>query len=372
MRHRRAKSFHLLLSALAGIATMWMAQAQEAGPIAVEAIAARSRPIVESIPVNGTLTPPRLALISTEVAGLVSKVHADLGHRIRSGEPLLELDRELNSIARDAALADVERRRTLLADARRRLGEAQALLGDNYIAESDVETLTSQAQVAQAELRAAEIEARRQTALLRRHQVNAPFTGIVSRKLAEVGEWVEPGTELFEVVSTEHLYADLQVPQRYYARIGEQTPLRLAFDTGDDRTYRATMLRKVPLSGSGARTFVLRTEIVDEGQPALIPGMSVSAQLRLGTERQAVAIPRDALTRYPDGRITVWVATDFGGWDKPASVTEKLVTTGLGFDGLVEIRSGLSPGQVVITRGNESLQEGQRVLVRQAATAGDG
>ncbi|MFI2809676.1 MULTISPECIES: efflux RND transporter periplasmic adaptor subunit [Microbulbifer] len=365
MRHHCAKRFQLL-PVLAGIAATLVAQAQETARITVEAVTARSRPIVESVPVNGTLTPPRLALLSTEVAGLVSEVHSDVGDRIQSGEPLLELDPELNIIARDAALADVERRRELLSDASRRLDEARRLVGDNYIAESEVDSLTSQVQVARAELRAAEIEAQRQGALLRRHQVNAPFTGIVSRKLAEKGEWVEPGAELFEVVSTDHLYADLEIPQRLYARIREETPLRLNFDTGDDRTYRARVLNKVPLSRTGARTFVLRTEIVDKNKPALIPGMSVSAELQLGTERKGVAIPRDALTRYPDGRITVWVAKNFSGWNKPAKVAEQQVKTGLGFDGLIEVRTGLQAGQVVITRGNESLQEGQEVMVRQA------
>lgn len=347
------------------------AQESDNAAITVEAVPVSARPIVEPVPVTGTLTPPRQAALSTEVEGLVSAIHADIGHRVDKGQPLLELDPELNEIARDAALAEVERSREALADARRRLGEAQRLVGDNHIAETEVKSRASEVRIRNAELRAAEIEARRQEALLQRHRIEAPFSGAISSRAAELGEWVSPGTELFELVSADHLRADFQVPQRFYSRIDPGTPLEVRFDTGDNRiqtakTYKANVQYKVPLSTSGARTFLLRTEIAGRESPELIPGMSVSATLLLGTDRRGIAVPRDAVLRYPDGRITVWVVETFSRWDEAATVREQPISTGLSFDGLIEIRSGLEAGQVVITQGNESLQEGQQVILRKA------
>ncbi|WP_250464115.1 efflux RND transporter periplasmic adaptor subunit [Microbulbifer litoralis] len=347
------------------------AQENDNAAITVEAVPVSARPIVEPVPVTGTLTPPRQAALSTEVEGLVSAIHADIGHRVDKGQPLLELDPELNEIARDAALAEVERSREALADARRRLGEAQRLVGDNHIAETEVKSRASEVRIRNAELRAAEIEARRQEALLQRHRIEAPFSGAISSRAAELGEWVSPGTELFELVSADRLRADFQVPQRFYSRIDPGTPLEVRFDTGDNRiqaakTYKANVQYKVPLSTSGARTFLLRTEITGRESPELIPGMSVSATLLLGTDRRGIAVPRDAVLRYPDGRITVWVVETFSRWDEAATVREQPISTGLSFDGLIEIRSGLEAGQVVITQGNESLQEGQQVILRKA------
>ena len=96
--------------------------------------------------------------------------------------------------------------------------------------------------------------------------------------------------------------------------------------------------------------------------PTRAPGMSVSAQLRVGTAREAEVVPRDALIRYPDGRTTVWVAAIDN--DRYA-VTERLVQTGLGFDGVIEIVEGLSVDERVVIRGNESLQQGQQVRIRE-------
>jgi multidrug efflux pump subunit AcrA (membrane-fusion protein) len=89
--------------------------------------------------------------------------------------------------------------------------------------------------------------------------------------------------------------------------------------------------------------------------------MSAHGQLRLSTGREGVVISRDAILRYPDGRVTVWVIKPDSG---PPTVTEKRVTTGHSFDGLITIRQGIKAGEVVVVRGNESLQEGQQVRVQ--------
>ena len=69
---------------------------------------------------------------------------------------------------------------------------------------------------------------------------------------------------------------------------------------------------------------------------------------------------RDALIRHPDGRIIVWVVDRRGAERK---VSERLVNTGLAFDGMVEIKEGLAAGEPVVIRGNESLRQGQAVRI---------
>lgn len=343
--------------------------ATAAAPIAVEAVVARKQTLIEEVPVTGTINPLRQAMLSAEVSGLIEDIYADVGDRVAKGDLLLKLDPELSSIRRDAALAEVARVRETLADSRRRLAELQSLLGDNHVAETEVENLGSEVRERTALLQAAQVETERLTALLRRHQVNAPFSGTVSLREVDVGEWVEPGSALFELVDTDSLRADFQVPQRYFPRIQPDTRIRVTLDSGD--TLNARVEHKVPVSRSGSRTFVLRTIIEgkDKKRAALIPGMSASAVLQLEGDRQGIAVPRDAVLRYPDGRITVWVAAPGGDWNQAVEVNEQQVTTGLSFNGMIEIQSGLTAGQRVIVRGNESLQPAQKVLLKRAPTA---
>lgn len=87
--------------------------------------------------------------------------------------------------------------------------------------------------------------------------------------------------------------------------------------------------------------------------------MSAHGVLQLDAGRTGVVVSRDALLRYPDGRVTVWVVEGDGDG---ASVTERQVKTGVVFDGRIEIE-GLAAGTRVVTAGNEALQEGQAVRV---------
>ena len=67
------------------------------------------------------------------------------------------------------------------------------------------------------------------------------------------------------------------------------------------------------------------------------------------------------ILRYPDGRVTVWVINPHS---EPPTVSEKRITTGHSFDGMITIREGIQAGDVVVVRGNESLQEGQQVRIQ--------
>ncbi|QIL89391.1 efflux RND transporter periplasmic adaptor subunit [Microbulbifer harenosus] len=369
-------SFKLLFTALltflaftGAIVAYAAGDATAAAPMAVEGVIAKRQPLIEEVPVTGTINPLRQALLSAEVAGLIHEIHTDIGDRVQKGDLLLKLDPELSSINRDAALAEVARVRETVADSRRRLAELQRLLGDKHVAETEVESLGSEVRERSAQLQAAQVETERLSALLRRHRVDAPFSGIISLREVDVGEWVEPGTALFELVDTDSLRADFQVPQRYYPRIRPQTRIRVTLDNG--QTLNTRVEHKIPVSRSGSRTFLLRT-VIDAGSrnpPELIPGMSASAVLQLKSDREGIAVPRDAVLRYPDGRITVWVAAAGSDWGVPVNVREQQVTTGLSFNGMIEIRSGIEAGERVIVRGNESLQPGQQAVLKPAPIA---
>ena len=107
---------------------------------------------------------------------------------------------------------------------------------------------------------------------------------------------------------------------------------------------------------------MVRAALVDS-EVKMLPGMSASAVLRLDTRTQGVVVHRDALIRYPDGRITVWIVSQQGD---QAEVTEHPVQTGLSFNGMVAVTGGLAPNTLVVVRGNEALRDRQKVVVRHA------
>jgi RND family efflux transporter MFP subunit len=147
------------------------------------------------------------------------------------------------------------------------------------------------------------------------------------------------------------------VPQDYYARLREGAEVEIEIDALPGEKIPAKIGALIPVSDPDARTFTLRV-LPERDDIPITPGMSARVLVNLDTGRRDVAVSRDALIRYPDGRITVWVLKDDG--DK-VSVTERRVEIGLAFDGLVQVLSGLKEGERVVVRGNESLREGQTV-----------
>jgi RND family efflux transporter MFP subunit len=318
-------------------------------------------PIVETVNVNGTITSPQSAVLSPSVAGLIKTVHVDAGDRVDAGQVIVTLDRELGELALRRSEAEAAQAEAALDDARRRLAEAEKIGPTQAIAASAIKSIRAEVARAEASLDAAEAAVSQQRAIVNRHNVRAPFAGAVSRRLAEVGEWVNPGNGLIELVATDKLRFDFRVPQTRYAQVEKSTPVDISVDALPGRVIRGRVQAIVPVKDPGARTFLLRVVADAADTLNVTPGMSARAAVQIDAHRSGVVVPRDALLRYPDGRTTVWVVERENG----ETIThEKRVETGVEFGELVEIRGGIAADTPVVTRGNEVLRDGQAVTIR--------
>lgn len=319
----------------------------------------REAPVKEVVRLTGTVTSARAARLSPATSGLITELHVDAGSRVETGQLLLQLDGELARLQAQSAQAVVLAAEVALEDARRRLREARALAPQQSIAETLVHDLAAEVAEDDATLQQASAEAGYRAAILERHQLRAPYTGVIAAKLSEVGEWVVPGEAVLELVATGELRIDFPVAEDYLARMRPGARVTYTAGGADSTARSGSVATVVPVSDPGARTFLLRVE-PDSDATDIAPGMSVHGQVHLDAGRSAAVVPRDAIIRYPDGRIIVWTVERDGD---ATVVAERLVSTGLVFDGLVEIRTGLAPGARVVVQGNEALQVGQPVSV---------
>ena len=329
------------------------------GAMPVVVTRAETRDIVEDIPLAGTVSAPRVAQLSPAVAGLVEAVMVEAGDRVDANASLLRLDVALARSALQAAEAATVQAREELADARRRLADAERLASRSSIAATQVRALQSEVSIDTATVKLREAEQRAEAERLERHRLRAPFAGVIGQKLTEAGEWVAPGDAVFELIADRGLRIDFRVPQAYFPRLARDAPVALRFDAHEGRAVAGRVGEIVPVSDPDARTFLVRVH-PQANDLALTPGMSASGTLRLGTGNRGVVVPRDALLRHPDGRITVWIVD---GDAATATATERVVTTGLAFDGQVVVTDGLAPGATIVVEGNEALRPGQRISI---------
>jgi RND family efflux transporter MFP subunit len=340
-----------------GAALPWPGQAEPVVP--VEVARARLTPVVVEIPLTGTVTARDHASLSSRVSGLVSAVHVTAGDRVDEGALLISLDPTLEVLGLAEAKAASAEARAVLDEARRRWDEARKLGPRQGIPESEIRAAEAELTIAQTKLERLHAAERYKKELVARHDVYAPFAGVVARRLAEEGEWVDTGTPVLEVVGIENLRLDLRVPQEHYPYIDTDTTVRVRIDAMPARSIDGRIKAKVPLSDSSSRTFLLRVQLPNN-ELDVTPGMSAQARLRIPGSERVLTVPRDAILRDAYGASRVWALEDLDG--APVA-TQHTVQVGRSFEGNTELRNGLEPGARVVVRGNETLREGQPVRV---------
>lgn len=351
----------LLLSFCLAITVLLSPIASGARLAPVQLGIAERQPIIETLNLTGTLTSPHTARIAPDVEGRLIEVSVEVGDHVKTGDTLARLDDELARLALQQAMAAEQEAATNLTDSERRLLEVRELVKRQNFPESEALSLAAQVERNRAVRTRRSAERAHAATVLERHTLKAPFNGVVAIREADLGERVDPDTTVLHLVAVDRLQLDLQVPQGYFQRVGSDTPVKVKMEAMPEQEFSTVVSRIVPVSDPGARTFLVRAYL-DNTAMRMAPGMSVRAVLRIGTGRMGIVVPRDALTRYPDGRSVVWVAPGEG---TTRTVEERVVETGLAFDGNLEIVSGLAEGEAVVVRGNETLQQGQEVRIAQ-------
>lgn len=329
-------------------------QANDATPVST--ITPTQSTIDQTLSLSGSLTAEKQAMLSPRVDGLVEKVLVDAGSEVKQGDLLLKLDPAIASqqyAQARAATAEAEAARN---EARRLVKEAESLRHKNYISESELAKRQSNLALAEASLVAARASERGALEQLRRHDLPAPFSGVISAKMTEAGEWINRGTAVLELVATDKVRLDIKVPQEQFSAISKDSPVEVIPDVFPGRRLPGQIKAIVPVSDPQARAFLVRV-VLDTSDINLLPGTSAIAVIGLNDgQGQKLIIPRDALLLHPDGGYSVFIVND-------GMAYRRQVTIGQQNQGGVSILDGIEPGAQVVIRGNEVLRDQQAVTV---------
>ncbi len=320
---------------------------------------ARAESAGRMIRLPGTVVATRVSRLSTAIGGLVKSISLDLGDRVKAGDTVAVLDDSLARHELDQARAALEEAQ---ADAREktRLYEiGRNLTKRNVITKDQLNVRAAQMRMAQAVVKRLRADEAANTELLARHQITAPFDGVVAARDTEVGEWVSPGTRIVELVADNDVAVDVSVPQEFVASVRNGVSIELQFDALGGQRFAAGRMVLAPSGDAVTRTFAMRIRpaAADIG---IAPGMSAQALISLDSTGSVIVIPRDALLRQPDGRTLVWVVQETG--EQP-TVAARGVVAGRATGSSIHITDGLRDGERVVVRGNESLRAGQAVRV---------
>jgi HlyD family secretion protein len=396
----------LAVAVIVGLASEVVGQGP-GGPIAVKVAPVESKTITDEVSFIGTLEPNITTTASAVVSGRVIKADFREGDRVEAGKTvLIELDRTRREIAFREQQAVVARAReqwekmkqgfraeevaqraaeakeqeALLARAEKDFGRAKQLYKDQLISlaefqKSESDTLAAREkykiasaalQLAHAGTRTEDIamaEAEHEQAKasldavayeLSRSTLRAPITGFVVKKHVDVGNWVEPGQSVADVIDLDPVFATGPVSERKIGLLKPGLPATVSLDAFPGEVFTGQVARIVPQADRQSRTFPVKIRL---GNPdgKLRAGMLARIVVRLENERPSVLVPKDAVVRR--GIDEVVFVVDSG------KAREVKVRTGRALGGLLEISRGdLAPGQPVVVLGNEGLRDGVSVV----------
>jgi membrane fusion protein, multidrug efflux system len=330
---------------------------------AVQIIAPTPGPTQRPLVLPGTVSAWYQAPIFAQVSGYVRAWYADYGATVKAGQLLATIDTPSLDAQYAAAQADLH-----VAQANYRLAVTtakrwQALEGTVAVSQQEVDVQTAGAEARKAMLEAAEQNVARYAALEAFKRVVAPFDGVVTARLTDVGSYVNaaggdvsvrgPSTELFTVADVHELRVFVSVPQDYADQLVSGLTAQIHLPSQPGNLIEAKYLTTARAFSTNTRTAV--TELtVDNSNHALWPGTYVDVTFQVPSDPKVLTMPEEALIFRAAGTQVAVV-------DANNRVHLRDITLGHNLGTTVQVTSGLAPGDRLVNNPPAGLLDGETV-----------
>jgi len=297
----------------------------------------------------------RSVQVFTSYQGKVRNVFVRIGDDVAKGTALFDIDSP-DLVQAESTLISAAGTRKLTS---RALERAHQLFEIQGIAQKDLDQAVSDQQAAEAAYKAARdavaifgksqaemdriIEQRRTDSIL---TVVSPIAGRVTARNAQPGLLVQPGNAPAPVtvsdISTVWMQAFVTESDSPLLHVGQ--PVKVHAMAYPGREFSGAITAMGASIDPTTHRLMVRSEVKDP-KHELRPGMITAFDIRTGDPERSAAIAADGVVREGDGTMTVWVTKDKRHFER------RVVTVGQTQDGLVQILSGLAPGELVASEG---------------------
>jgi RND family efflux transporter MFP subunit len=376
----------LLLAGLAGGGWYWNQQRQIVTVKVASVLSLSSAGTSAGTVLNasGYVTARRRATVSSKVTGKVLEVFVEEGKAVKKGQVLARLDDSQIRAALDVAEAQLAASERTAAEDEARLKEAQLtlermskLLKDQIVgraefdqAEASVESIKARIALAHQQVKVAQTQVKARQTDLTDMVVRAPFDGVAISKDAQPGEMISPvsagggftRTGICTIVDMSSLEIEVDVNESYINRVHSGQRVEAVLDAYPDWQIPSHVITTIPSADRQKATVKVRIGF-DALEPRILPDMGVKVSFLRDEDaaKQAQTAPRTivpkAALRSVDGRTVVFVMRD----DR---VERRAISVGNENNGQVEVLSGVSAGERVVTDAPATLKDGDKVKVQ--------
>ena len=324
--------------------------------------------IEKAVVATGSVDASRLVLVIAEVGSRITAIHFKEQQPVNKGQLLASLDDSDLRPQLEQHRANLTLARSSLASAQVNLDRIRRLYEKGFAARQEVENAERQVEVYRTQIEDRKAAIAMVEAKLARTSVYSPVTGIVKRKLADVGgvtadgPALRPGqppqsVQIAEVAELGSVEFHADVDQSDIAQVRVGLPATVQIDAFPDKTFEA-LTREIAVASTPDPTGRVRYEVklaVHAAPGTLKVGMSGSAKFVIAKKTDALALPVSVIVQQGEEEA-VYVLED-------QRAVLRRIKTGLQGDDVVEVVLGLSPGDLVIDQGRAKLRNGRRVEI---------
>ena len=310
-------------------------------PISVQAMLVNSAISANTYTYTGTFEPQKETKLSADIQGKVSEVLVDLGSSVKKGEKLIQLDNALLKLQLQTVEIQIE---GLETDVKRFtiLSAADAVQG-------------IQLEKAELGLKTAKVQKATLEEQISKTTIRAPFNGIVTAKLTEVGAFAAPGMPLLQLTEISKLKFTVNVPENKMAQFSFQQVCKISADVYPELTFEG----KVSMVGSKANmgnSYPVQLELQNTPDLKIKSGMFGKVKVTSGGNENQISIPASAMvgtTIQPQ----VYVVKNGNAVLQDITIAERL-------EDKVIIQKGISEGDQIVINGFINLYDGAKVTLK--------
>jgi RND family efflux transporter MFP subunit len=308
---------------------------------------------------TGTIQPRQEVRISPETMGKIKKIHVEEGDSVKKGQLLITFDTKLSALQKSQAAAAVKLAEVQVKTLQKEVDRLQPLLESGAISAGEFDKLSAQHDAAQAQLNQAKAAEALSGYQLKVSRIQAPFAGVVARKLVNEGEVIAPGAlgpyGMITLMDLDAVKVQVGVGEKDIPSIMEGQDASVTVDAYPGETFTGTVVNIAPAADPMSKAFPVDIEIPNEDM-RLKAGMFAKVGIQLQTKENVLAVPEDAILDEKEGKVLFFV-------EKDNTVKKLDVETGIESEGLVEILGQkLDPSREVVVEGNFGLRDGAKIL----------
>lgn len=339
--------------------------------IPVETLVLRPQDFEDRFEAPGAIEAVDDVTVSAEVAARITKISHEIGDEVEKGDVLIVLDTSAIEARVRKIEAEIARVDTLLEKARKDLAREQSLFETKVSAERALDDAKSSVAMHEAEKAAGKADLEMAKVDLSKHTIRSPISGTISTKHVSIGEYVNPGAVLYDIVKTDEVKFVIALSESDVPKVNAGDVLPIQIDSYAGERFEGKVRAIAPAGNERTRTFRVELLVPNPHPHNLRPGMSGRAEVVRASYEGIYLLPEESILRDEE-RSFIFLAQNESAADQGEGAGQVLkavpmdirIIAAVGAKAVVSAEFPANAAAIIL--GQYAVQPGSQIKVRRA------